>query len=316
MHVCYAAVFRPSMFIDKLQKAVANIEARSLRRDAIYYHVLTERVALSTSKVQLCQPPWRKRLAPGRLRLHSVADVTPGVRELKAKLSDRASGPGRAYLWKLFIHHVLPSVKRVVLLDADVLLISDLELLWGQFTHFAQSAIMGVAREQNILYRSEVTARGGVGMNTGVVLMDLERMRRSRLYRSLVEGFANRSVPADHLMPVNKMKTFRLGYVADQTLLTFMTQPALAPNGASLFHVCARMHMYVYMHATSASCMSSRADVCVCTCRSSRADVCVCTCTCMHTCRCSRADGTGSSTSTCGTSPPFDKLGPARSRAI
>lgn len=70
---------------------------------------------------------------------------------------------------------------------------------------------------------------GGRGFNSGVLMLDLDGMRRSAIYASLLRGYSQKGQSALP-MPAKKRK---LGWMADQTLFSLMSTPKA--GGASLF---------------------------------------------------------------------------------
>ena len=98
---------------------------------------------------------------------------------------------------------------------------------------------------------TQVAAGGGVGFNSGVVLMDLHGMRESALYNRLLEGYAGYTKtcaigPRSAIAASNAStsshcaslplpgKKRRLGWIADQNAWSFMSMDAA--GGRKLFH--------------------------------------------------------------------------------
>jgi len=116
---------------------------------------------------------------------------------------------------KPLLHFVLPpSVRRVLVLDTDVVMIRPLAELWGQFARFGPEAVLGLVAEQSSLYSGNA-----IGKNGGVQLLHLERMRRSPAYAAALDHYATGRGGA------------WLGYLGDQTLYSFM-----AYSHGALFH--------------------------------------------------------------------------------
>lgn len=103
----------------------------------------------------------------------------------------------------LGIHRgVLPSnVKQIVILDTDLKFMSDIKLLFDFFNDFADENVMGIAHEQQPVYRhlfslyrsqnkgtivGDPPPNGLTGFNSGVMLIDIERMRKSKLYKEVL----------------------------------------------------------------------------------------------------------------------------------
>ncbi|KAH8861374.1 LARGE xylosyl- and glucuronyltransferase 2 [Schistosoma japonicum] len=85
-------------------------------------------------------------------------------------------------LTKLLIPEILPkSVKKVIHLDVDLLVNSDLLELWTHFDLFNSSQMIGLVANQSPWYLRKtnriVWPAWGPGYNTGVMLLDLVRLR-------------------------------------------------------------------------------------------------------------------------------------------
>ena len=76
---------------------------------------------------------------------------------------------------------MLPEVDAGIYLDTDILLMDDIKNLWNFFSQFNPSQIIGMAATEN--YYGNVSSipyfgPPGVGLNGGVTLMNLTRMRQ------------------------------------------------------------------------------------------------------------------------------------------
>ena len=117
--------------------------------------------------------------------------------------------PGAYYNHVLFflsvaMHRILPhSVQRVIMLDADLKFTDDIAKLYDLFNHFSKDNILGIARDGQPVYRhtfwqyrqqhpgsrvGEPPPNGLTGFNSGVLLLDLVRMRNSVLYNKLLSA--------------------------------------------------------------------------------------------------------------------------------
>lgn len=121
-----------------------------------------------------------------------------------------------------------PSVSRFILLDADLKFKSDIADLYSLFDKFNESNVMGIARDGQPVYRhsfwkyrnenpntrvGEPPPHGLTGFNSGVLLLDLEKMRNSKLYESLVTPEA--------VERLTKKYHFR-GHLGDQDFFTLI----------------------------------------------------------------------------------------------
>ncbi|CAH8501160.1 unnamed protein product [Heterobilharzia americana] len=86
-------------------------------------------------------------------------------------------------LSKLLIPEILPdSVEKVISLDVDLLVNSDLQELWNYFSEFNSTQMIGLVANQSPWYLRKtnrvVWPAWGPGFNTGVMLLDLVRLRK------------------------------------------------------------------------------------------------------------------------------------------
>ncbi len=94
-----------------------------------------------------------------------------------------------------------PDVKRIILLDADLKFKQDIGQLHNLFDKFTEDNIIGIARDAQPVYRhlfwkfrnenpntrvGSPPPNGLTGFNSGVLLLDLEKMRNSNVYKSLI----------------------------------------------------------------------------------------------------------------------------------
>jgi len=134
--------------------------------------------------------------------VHSISRFCPVLDCLYNYLVESAHGPGPQYMYKLFIPWLLPkSIKRIVLLDSDTVVLRSVTELWDSFKAFG-TALVGLANEQNDLYAPMI------GKNGGVQLLYLNGMRNSREYVRFMDNFNEYG--------------YRIGYLGDQTFYTVL----------------------------------------------------------------------------------------------
>jgi hypothetical protein len=150
-----------------------------------------------------------------RIKLSDVQQSLPGFRLTHLKLPVRgqclydglrrlAHGPGPEYLYKPLLHFVMPTdVRRLIVLDTDVVVVRDVADLYDEFDRFG-TAVLGIAREQTRMMEPLT------GTNGGVQLLDLDRMRKSTAYQGILDRYATGKAGLN------------IGYLGDQTLYTFM----------------------------------------------------------------------------------------------
>ncbi|CAB3400326.1 unnamed protein product [Caenorhabditis bovis] len=82
------------------------------------------------------------------------------------------------------------SVKKVILMDTDILLKTDIMELWRNFHRFTAKTIFAASENLSLYYLNTQAKRFvwpafGKGYNTGVVLIDLEKLRNSTNWNAL-----------------------------------------------------------------------------------------------------------------------------------
>lgn len=84
---------------------------------------------------------------------------------------------------RLFLPDLLPHVDKILYLDTDIVLLDSLDNIWNQFHIMNASQMAAMAHENQVeilnvySYANYPTVK--LGFNSGVMLMDLEKMRRS-----------------------------------------------------------------------------------------------------------------------------------------
>ncbi|XP_054712675.1 xyloside xylosyltransferase 1-like [Uloborus diversus] len=104
------------------------------------------------------------------------------------------------FLSEIF-HEVFPKrLRQIIFLDIDLKFLDDIQKLYGTFQAFEKQNVIGIGPDLQPQYRMDFSKfrshnlgtkvgmprPGRQGYNTGVVLFDLQRMRESVLYNSLI----------------------------------------------------------------------------------------------------------------------------------
>ncbi|GFN96405.1 xyloside xylosyltransferase 1-like [Plakobranchus ocellatus] len=124
--------------------------------------------------------------------------LTPLLQSLSAK-KHRFSDP--LFFISTVLHRFLPrNISRLVLLDVDLVFKSDIAGLFAQFDDFTETQAVGIARENQPVYQhvfrkyrlsnpgtkiGEPPPDGLTGVNSGVLLLDLDKLRCSQTYNSM-----------------------------------------------------------------------------------------------------------------------------------
>merc|ERR1719342_1162269 len=102
-------------------------------------------------------------------------------------------------LLKLTLPKILPrSLNKVIILDTDVTFATDIGKLWTNFSQFNEKQALGLVENQSDWYIPGKLWKNhrpwpalGRGLNTGVILMDLDKLRKqnwSQIWRTVAEN--------------------------------------------------------------------------------------------------------------------------------
>jgi len=137
---------------------------------------------------------------------------------------------GELFFASLVLDDLMPHLDRVVLLDVDLLFKADISELWAYFEKFNDRQMIGICREQQPIYRHVFAVyrsknpdtkigmpppSGISGFNSGVVLLDLAKIRRSNEYRDLIRT----GTRIDTLVKKYEFK----GHLGDQDVYTLLS---------------------------------------------------------------------------------------------
>lgn len=184
---------------------------------------------------------------PGRTEvvMYDATAIVDKAKALLGNMQDHFSsggyyGQGIFFLEPVF-HLVLPEeIERIIVLDLDLHFTTDVRNLHRQFGAFGPSAVMGLVQEQQPVYRhllhryrdqnkgthlGSAGPGGFTGFNSGVLLMNLARMRSSALYSRIF----NTSMITD----LTAKFSFK-GHLGDQDMYTL-----IACEHPELFHTLA-----------------------------------------------------------------------------
>ncbi|KAK7085268.1 Xyloside xylosyltransferase 1, partial [Halocaridina rubra] len=99
------------------------------------------------------------------------------------------------FFFSVHLHKLLPGLDKVILMDIDIKFKGDIAELHSHFNHFSPTQIIGMSFEQSPVYRhllslyrkqnpkshlgSPPSEGGFPGYNSGVVLIDIQKLRKS-----------------------------------------------------------------------------------------------------------------------------------------
>ncbi|XP_049631942.1 xyloside xylosyltransferase 1 [Suncus etruscus] len=233
-------------------RAKARVALRSLLRlakfephEVLHLHFVSEPASREVAKALL-----RELLPPAagfkcKVLFHDVTVLTdklfPVVEAMQKHFS---AGSGTYYSDSIFflsvaMHQIMPKeISRIIQLDLDLQYQTNIRELFEEFDNFLPSAVIGIAREMQPVYRhtfwqfrqenpktrvGSPPPNGLPGFNSGVMLLNLEAMRQSSLYGHLLE-------PGQVQRLADKYR-FR-GHLGDQDFFTM-----IGMEHPELFHV-------------------------------------------------------------------------------
>ncbi|XP_026643574.1 LARGE xylosyl- and glucuronyltransferase 2 [Microtus ochrogaster] len=147
------------------------------RKNPLHLHLVTDAVARS-----ILETLFRTWMVPAVIiRFYDAEELKPLISWIPNKHYSGLYG-----LMKLVLPSILPlSLARVVVLDTDVTFSSDIAELWALFAHFSDKQVIGLVENQSDWYLGNLWKNHkpwpalGRGFNTGVILLQLDRLRQS-----------------------------------------------------------------------------------------------------------------------------------------
>ncbi|XP_023347736.1 glucoside xylosyltransferase 2 [Eurytemora carolleeae] len=79
----------------------------------------------------------------------------------------------------MFVPDILLNLKKGIFIDTDTIFMRPVEQLWDEFNNFHQHEIAGITICRPIYFFVNVPSYGVKGLNSGVVLLDLDRIRKT-----------------------------------------------------------------------------------------------------------------------------------------
>ncbi|XP_053315567.1 xyloside xylosyltransferase 1 [Spea bombifrons] len=140
---------------------------------------------------------------------HDVSALTEKLFPIvEAMQKHFSAGTGTYYSDSIFflsvaLHRIMPKdISRIIQLDLDLKFKTNIRELFEEFDNFLQDSVIGIAHEMQPVYRhtlwqyrrenhntkvGDPPPEGMPGFNSGVMLLNLEAMRQSKLYNQLLE---------------------------------------------------------------------------------------------------------------------------------
>ncbi|XP_010293270.1 PREDICTED: xyloside xylosyltransferase 1, partial [Phaethon lepturus] len=157
-----------------------------------------------------CGPPAEGRAGHGAcVIVHDVNELTEKLFPIvEAMQKHFSAGSGTYYSDSIFflsvaMHRIMPKeITQIIQVDLDLKYKTNIRDLFDEFDNFPEGAVIGIAREMQPVYRhtfwqyrrenpqtkvGDPPPDGLPGFNSGVLLLNLEAMRQSKLYNQLLE---------------------------------------------------------------------------------------------------------------------------------
>eukprot|EP00051_Salpingoeca_urceolata_P005961 m.79286 g.79286 ORF g.79286 m.79286 type:complete len:387 (-) comp14620_c0_seq2:2081-3241(-) len=180
MHVAIVACGKPA---HQDAQTLLSSALRSTRRGTLMFHLVTDDATPDGELARaLGSWPWPSRAG---YQLHELRFPEQPTRQWKALFKPCASQ-------RLFFPELFPGLARVLYLDTDTLVLADLSELWLHFrsfnnTHSAAMVAEGTRASSSWYPRfARHPFYRPLGLNSGVMLMDLQRMRASDFVSNVV----------------------------------------------------------------------------------------------------------------------------------
>ncbi|KAM6260115.1 xyloside xylosyltransferase 1 isoform 1-T1 [Spheniscus humboldti] len=176
--------------------------------DALHLHLVTEGASRDIG-LGLLRDLLRGAAFRHQVIVHDVNELTEKLFPIvEAMQKHFSAGSGTYYSDSIFflsvaMHRIMPKeITQIIQVDLDLKYKTNIRDLFDEFDNFPEGAVIGIAREMQPVYRhtfwqyrrenpqtkvGDPPPDGLPGFNSGVLLLNLEAMRQSKLYNQLLE---------------------------------------------------------------------------------------------------------------------------------
>ncbi|XP_072723291.1 xyloside xylosyltransferase 1 [Ciconia boyciana] len=176
--------------------------------DALHLHLVTEGASRDIG-LGLLRDLLRGAAFRHQVIVHDVNELTEKLFPIvEAMQKHFSAGSGTYYSDSIFflsvaMHRIMPKeITQIIQVDLDLKYKTNIRDLFDEFDNFPEGAVIGIAREMQPVYRhtfwqyrrenpqtkvGDPPPDGLPGFNSGVLLLNLEAMRQSKLYNELLE---------------------------------------------------------------------------------------------------------------------------------
>ncbi|XP_042676947.1 xyloside xylosyltransferase 1 [Centrocercus urophasianus] len=242
----FTKVERSPALSGKGQAALRSLlrHGRLRRGDGLHLHLVTDSASRDIGE-ELLRDAMRGAAFRYQVIIHDVSELTEKLFPIvEAMQKHFSAGSGTYYSDSIFflsvaMHRIMPKeITQIIQVDLDLKYKANIRDLFEEFDNFQEGAVIGIAREMQPVYRhtfwqyrrenpqtrvGEPPPDGLPGFNSGVLLLNLEAMRRSKLYNQLLEpGMVQKLTEKYHFK----------GHLGDQDFFTMVGM-----EHPELFHV-------------------------------------------------------------------------------
>ncbi|XP_071608347.1 xyloside xylosyltransferase 1 isoform X1 [Heliangelus exortis] len=176
--------------------------------DVLHFHLVTDGASRDIG-LGLLRDLLRGAAFRHQVTVHDVNELTEKLFPIvEAMQKHFSAGSGTYYSDSIFflsvaMHRIMPKeITQIIQVDLDLKYKTNIRDLFDEFNNFPEGAVIGIAREMQPVYRhtfwqyrrenpqtkvGEPPPDGLPGFNSGVLLLNLEAMRQSKLYNQLLE---------------------------------------------------------------------------------------------------------------------------------
>ena len=230
----------PNKTIDrKLYRSLTSLSKHmNHKTHKICVHLISDQISEISAKLVIKKVLDQKTASNSnglRFYFHDINQINAIITDLLPTLKRHFNyRPNSYYSHSLFftslaVHKFFTNIDKLIFLDIDLQFSDNIKELYEQFGKFSSEALIGIAYEQQPVYlhilheyrrkanKTELGSPapdGWPGFNSGVLLLNLQRMRESKLYNSLLNSTQIESICK---------KYFFSGHLGDQDFYTVVS---------------------------------------------------------------------------------------------
>jgi len=188
----------------------------------------------SLTEKEMSQIKNLQKLADFNLTFTKVPEMEGSLKHVCNIRQSRIDRFSKYTLWRIKLHDTLPPIDKVIYIDPDTIILSDLTLLYRQDL---QNNLIGAVPEQGIYHLNNKLDRSNSTypyFNAGLLLLDLKNIRKSKIIENQLSKKSNFDCTypdQDILNHTFQKDTFYLGYNWNRVARKSQQyQPNILPN--------------------------------------------------------------------------------------